>query len=183
MIEKLIILDRDGVINFDSPDFIKSPAEWQPIPGSLEAIAALHKAGYKIAIASNQSGIARNLFSLETLAKIHQKLYDHLANLGAKCDAIFFCPHGPDDGCNCRKPKPGLMQQAENYFGLDFSKVVVPAIGDSLRDLEAAKSAGCKPILVLTGNGQKTLKNLPENLKNVDVFDDLWQASTSLLKQ
>ncbi len=151
---KIAILDRDGVINQDSDAYIKSPDEWIPIPGSLEAIARLSRAGWRVVIASNQSGLARGLFSVETLNAIHAKLRYELAQAGGQVDAIFICPHGPDDGCECRKPKPGMFLDIAKRY--DISLQNVPAVGDSWRDLQAASSAGCTTWLVLTGNGQKT---------------------------
>lgn len=172
----LVILDRDGVININSPDYIKSPEEWHPIPSSLRAIAALNRAGVQIAITTNQSGIGRGLFDTTTLTRIHEKMRTELAKTGGHIDAIFFCPHTPEDNCECRKPKPALLIQALNYFKIDVHQTRVPVIGDSLCDLMAAKSAGGDPILVLTGNGQKTWASLPTDLKNVKVYPDLWCA-------
>lgn len=151
---KLAILDRDGVINQDSDAFVKSPEEWIALPGSLEAIARLSHAGWKVIIASNQSGIARGLFSMDTLNGIHAKLRREVAQAGGLVDAIFVCPHGPDDNCACRKPLPGLFTDIARRY--DVSLAGVPAAGDSLRDLQAAAAAGCSPWLVLTGNGVKT---------------------------
>jgi D-glycero-D-manno-heptose 1,7-bisphosphate phosphatase len=151
---KLIILDRDGVINFDSDAFIKSPDEWIPIPGSLEAIARLNQAGYRVVVATNQSGISRGLFNIVTLNAIHQKLHTAAQLVGADIDAIFFCPHAADDNCDCRKPKPGMLQEIAARF--DVSLKGVPTVGDSLRDLQAGFVAGCTPYLVLTGKGEKT---------------------------
>ena len=151
---KLIILDRDGVINFDSDAFIKSPSEWIPIPGAMEAIARLNRAGYRIAVATNQSGVARGLFSMETLNAIHQKLHASAQQLGADVEAIFFCPHSAADNCDCRKPKPGLLRAIGKRF--DVSLKGVPAVGDSLRDLQAGYVVGCTPYLVLTGKGVMT---------------------------
>ena len=151
---KLIILDRDGVINHDSDDFIKSPDEWIPIPGSLEAIARLHQAGYRVVVCTNQSGIARGLFNIVTLNAIHQKLHAAVRMVGGEIDAIFFCPHAADDNCECRKPKPGMLQEIAKRF--DVSLKGVPTVGDSLRDLQAGFVVGCTPYLVLTGKGEKT---------------------------
>lgn len=151
---KLIVLDRDGVINHDSDAFIKSPDEWRPIPGSLEAIARLCKAGYRIVVATNQSGIARGLFDVATLGAIHAKMHRAVADAGGQIDAIFFCPHGPDEGCPCRKPEPGLFREILARFE---STGTVHAVGDQLRDLQAAHAAGCRPMLVLTGKGGATL--------------------------
>lgn len=167
----LIILDRDGVINQDSPDFIKSPEEWLPIPGSLEAIAKLTRAGHTVVVATNQSGIARGLYSLEMLDKIHQKMQNELAKVGGQIDAIYFCPHGPDDACVCRKPKPGLFLEIANDYRTNFSDAV--AVGDSWRDLQAAQTAGCKAVLVKTGNGKKTLLEYSELNNTIPIYDDL----------
>ncbi len=151
---KLIILDRDGVINFDSDQFIKSPEEWKPIPGSLEAIARLNQAGYRVAVATNQSGIGRGLFDMPMLNAIHNKMHKSLAQVGGRIDAIFFCPHTNDANCDCRKPKSGMIEEIAARF--DVSLQGVPAVGDSLRDLEAAAGLGAQPYLVLTGKGAKT---------------------------
>ncbi|KAA0890214.1 D-glycero-beta-D-manno-heptose 1,7-bisphosphate 7-phosphatase [Pusillimonas sp. ANT_WB101] len=151
---KLAILDRDGVINHESKDFIKTPDEWVALPGSLDAIARLSQAGWRVVIATNQSGLARGLFSMDSLNAIHAKLRREVAQAGGIIDAIFVCPHGPDDGCECRKPKPGMFLDIARRYEIDFSRV--PSVGDSLRDLQAASAAGCKTWLVLTGNGAKT---------------------------
>jgi D-glycero-D-manno-heptose 1,7-bisphosphate phosphatase len=151
---KLIILDRDGVINIDSALYIKSPAEWKALPGSLEAIARLNQAGYKVVIATNQSGIGRGLFDMDTLNAMHEKMHKGLAALGGRVDAIFYCPHTADENCDCRKPKPGMFERIAKLYNLDLTGV--PAIGDSLRDLQAASALGCAPILVRTGKGEKT---------------------------
>ena len=159
---KLVILDRDGVINFDSAQFIKNPAEWKPIPGSLEAIAKLNHAGYRVVIATNQSGIGRGLFDMDTLNSIHEKMHKALFAVGGRVDAIFYCPHAADSDCECRKPKPGMFKRISETLNVDLKGVA--AIGDSLRDLQAAAVYGCKPVLVLTGKGEKTSTegNLPE---------------------
>ncbi len=154
---KLAILDRDGVINQDSEAFVKSPDEWIALPGSLEAIARLSRANWRVVIASNQSGVARGLFSMNTLNAIHAKLRRDVAHAGGSVDAIFVCPHGPDDGCACRKPKPGMFLDIARRYDINLKNV--PAAGDSARDLQAAAAAGCPAWLVLTGNGQKTLNN------------------------
>ena len=146
---KLIILDRDGVINFDSDHFIKSPAEWKPIPGSLEAIARLTQAGYRVVVASNQSGIDRGLFDMDTLNAIHDKMHRAVRTAGGRIDAIFYCPHSADSNCSCRKPKPGMFERIAACFNADLGEAY--AIGDSLRDLQAAARAGAKPVLVLSG--------------------------------
>lgn len=167
---KFVILDRDGVINLDSDHFIKTPDEWIPIAGSLEAIASLNQAGYRVVIASNQSGIGRGLFEMSALNAMHEKMYKALANLGGRVDAIFFCPHTAADGCECRKPKSGLLEQASERFGIELKDV--PIVGDSLRDLEAGVALGCSPHLVLTGKGTRTLQKggLPAGTR---VHDDL----------
>ncbi len=151
---KLIILDRDGVLNHDSDAFIKSPQEWRPIPGSLEAVARLNQAGYRVVVATNQSGVARGLFSMATLNAIHQKMHDAAQQVGANFDAVFFCPHAADDNCDCRKPKPGMLHTVARRF--ETSLKGVPTVGDSLRDLQAGFVVGCVPYLVLTGKGETT---------------------------
>jgi D-glycero-D-manno-heptose 1,7-bisphosphate phosphatase len=173
---RYVLLDRDGVINCDSDDFIKSPEEWLPIAGSLEAIALLNEHGYKVVVITNQSGVARGLFDTVTLEKIHAKMRRMTEEKGGKIDAIYFCPHGPDDDCNCRKPKPGLLEQfaADNHVSL----IGMAAIGDSLRDLQSAQAVGASPILVKTGKGRKTLTENP-NL-NTPVFEDLYDAAKHL---
>ncbi|MCF6281112.1 MAG: D-glycero-beta-D-manno-heptose 1,7-bisphosphate 7-phosphatase [Candidatus Polarisedimenticolaceae bacterium] len=176
---KLIILDRDGVINEDSDDYIKSPDEWIAIPGSLEAIARLNRAGVKVAVATNQSGIARKYFSINILELIHDKMTRSLAHVDGHIDTIVFCPHGPDDGCECRKPKAGMLQQIADHFGCDLNGVYV--IGDSLRDIQAAQTAGAEGILVRTGKGLRTLAAKPSELDNLAIFDDLSQAVDNLL--
>jgi len=175
---KLIILDRDGVINFDSDQFIKSPDEWRPIPGSLEAIARLNQAGYRIAVATNQSGIGRGLFDMPTLNAIHDKMHKSLAQVGGRVDAIFFCPHTNESNCECRKPKSGMIEEIAIRFGVSLKGV--PAVGDSLRDLEAAGRLGAQPYLVLTGKGEKTQAKggLPEGTLT---YPDLASVVSSLL--
>ncbi len=150
---KLVILDRDGTINHDSDQDIKSPAEWKPIPGSLEAIARLTQGGWRVVVATNQSGIARGLFDMTTLNAIHGEMHRAVVQAGGRIDAIFFCPHAADSNCECRKPKPGLLREIASRFGVELDDV--PMIGDSLRDLEAAAAAGAQAYLVLTGNGRK----------------------------
>ena len=152
---KLIILDRDGVINQDSDAFIKSPEEWIPIPGSLEAIARLNQAGYRVVVSTNQSGIARGLFNMPVLNAIHQKMHTAAQLAGADIDAIFFCPHAAADSCDCRKPKPGMLHAIARRFEISLRDV--PVVGDSLRDLQSGFVVGCSPYLVLTGKGEKTL--------------------------
>lgn len=175
---KLVILDRDGVINHDSDAFIKSPDEWIPIAGSLEAIARLNQAGYKVVVATNQSGIARGLFDILTLNAIHQKLHRSAQQAGADIAAIFFCPHAADDNCDCRKPKAGMLENISRRFNVGLKGVAT--VGDSLRDLQAGFVAGCAPFLVKTGKGEKTLAKggLPPGTQ---VFDDLAAVVDHLL--
>lgn len=175
---KLVILDRDGVINFDSAQFIKNPAEWKPIPGSLEAIAKLNQAGYRVVVATNQSGVGRGLFDMDTLNQIHEKMHKALFAVGGRVDAIFYCPHAADSKCDCRKPKPGMFKRIAETMNVDLQGV--PAIGDSLRDLQAGAVMGCKPMLVLTGKGEKTQAegNLPEGTQ---IFADLASAVETLI--
>lgn len=177
---KLAILDRDGVINHDSEAYIKSPDEWVALPGSLDAIARLSRAGWKVVVATNQSGVARGLFSMDTLNAIHAKLRRELAQAGGHIDAIFMCPHGPDDNCACRKPRPGLFHDIARRY--DTPLTGVPAVGDSLRDIQAAHAAGCRTWLVLTGNGARTAESPqlpPDTLVRpslAEVVDD-WLAA------
>ena len=176
---KLIILDRDGVINRDSDEFIKSPAEWVPIPGSLEAIARLNQAGYRVVVATNQSGVARGLFDISILNAIHQKLHSAAQQVGADVDAIFYCPHAADENCDCRKPKPGMLHTIAARFKMSLKGV--PNIGDSLRDLQAGYGVGCVPYLVLTGKGERTFEKggLPPGTL---IFPNLACVVDSLLK-
>ncbi len=175
---RLIVLDRDGVINHDSASFIKSPDEWRPIDGSLEAIAKLNFAGYRVVVATNQSGIGRGLFDMQTLNAIHEKMYQLLSPLGGRIDAVFFCPHTAQAECECRKPQPGLFHAIEQRFHIDLTGV--PCVGDSLRDLQAAAAVGGLPVLVRTGKGEKTLVagNLPEHAW---IFSDLAEVADALL--
>jgi D-glycero-D-manno-heptose 1,7-bisphosphate phosphatase len=175
---KLVVLDRDGVINRDSDQFIKTPEEWRPLPGSLEAIARMNHAGFRVVIATNQSGVGRGLFEMATLNAIHEKMHRALALVGGHVDAVFFCPHTADALCECRKPKTGMLKEIGVRFGVDLTGV--PCIGDSLRDLTAAEAAGAQPILVLTGKGEKTLREggFPNNTV---IFPDLAFAASALL--
>jgi D-glycero-D-manno-heptose 1,7-bisphosphate phosphatase len=175
---QLVILDRDGVINEDSDDFIRSPEEWRPIPGSLEAIARLHRTGWRVVVATNQSGVARGEFDLDTLMRIHEKMHRAVREAGGLIDAVFFCPHGPDDNCACRKPKPGLFHEIAQRLHIELKGV--PAIGDSLRDLQAARAAGARPLLVKTGKGSQTLTH-PVVDADIPVFNDLARAVNALL--
>ena len=174
---KLVVLDRDGTINHDSDQYIKSPAEWQPIKGSLEAIARLTQAGWRVVVATNQSGLARGLFDMATLNAIHDAMHRAVQQAGGRIDAIFFCPHAADSNCECRKPRPGLLREIASRLDVELDGV--PMIGDSLRDLEAAAAAGAKPYLVLTGKGKKTRAagGLPPG---TEVFPDLAAVAARL---
>ena len=175
---KLVILDRDGVINQDSDQFIKNTTEWKPIPGSLEAIAKLNHAGYRVVIASNQSGIGRGLLDMGALNAINDKMYRVLAQVGGRIDALFYCPHAADANCDCRKPKAGMFIDISQRFNVDLAGV--PSVGDSLRDLQAAASVGAQPMLVLTGKGNKTQAagGLPEG---TPVSADLAEAVRNIV--
>jgi len=179
--EKLIVLDRDGVINEDSDAYIKSPDEFIPIPGSLDAISKLNHAGYKVVVATNQSGLARGYFDQHTLELMHQKLDTLLKEAGGRIDKIYVCPHGPRDNCSCRKPEPGLLTQILADYGVKAEEVI--AIGDSLRDLQAAEMVNMVPVLVRTGKGLSTESDIAndELFAHVKVFDDLKDAVDQLL--
>jgi len=174
---RLIVLDRDGVINQDSDLYIKSPDEWIPLPGSLEAIARLNQWGWRVVVCTNQSGIGRGLFGMDTLNAIHDKMIKAAAHAGGSIDAVFFCPHTNADACDCRKPKAGMLREIAARYNTDMAGV--PVIGDSLRDLQSAVAIGARPMLVLTGKGQKTRLDpaLPEG---TPVFTDLAAAVKSL---
>jgi len=175
---KLAILDRDGVINYDSDQYIKSPAEWRPIPGAIEAIARLHQAGFRIAVATNQSGIGRGLFDMATLNAINDKMMELVFRQGGRIDALFFCTHTATEECACRKPRTGMYEEIAARFHTELKGV--PAVGDSLKDLQAAEVVGAQPILVLTGKGAKTREEggLP---RKTLVFEDLAEASRYLV--
>ncbi len=176
MSRRLVILDRDGVINRDSDAFIKSPDEWEALPGSLEAIGILSAAGFDVAVATNQSGIGRKLLDRPALEAIHDKMRREAREQGGDIGKIEYCPHHPDDQCDCRKPKPGLLLKLSRSYGVPLENV--PMIGDSLRDIEAARAVGGRPILVLTGNGEKTADELDEH--EVEVYADLQAAVVAL---
>jgi D-glycero-D-manno-heptose 1,7-bisphosphate phosphatase len=177
---RMIILDRDGVINQDSDDYIKNADEWIPIPGSLEAIKRLKKAGYLVTVASNQSGISRGLFSEDDLKAIHDKMHRMLAARGASVDGVFYCPHGPQSNCICRKPKPGLLIQIAREYDINLSET--PFVGDKIADIRAAEIVNAKPILVRTGKGEFVMQNCPEAV-NVPVYDDLAHFVRETLKK
>ena len=176
---RYILLDRDGVINHDSDAFIKSPDEWQPIEGSLEAIALLNLAGFKVIIVTNQSGVAKGLLDENMLANIHSKMIQLVNNKGGDIEAIYYCPHGADSDCECRKPKPGMLETFAKDFDVTLSTITV--IGDSLRDLQAAEAVGAEPILVKTGKGQITLLNNPD--LNFLVFENLYDAAKHIVSR
>ena len=178
---KLIILDRDGVINYDSNDFIKTPDEWIPIPGSLEAIAKLNHSGFRVFVATNQSGLGRGLFDIETLNAIHLKMITELQKKGGRIDAILFCPHIPESHCDCRKPRPSMYEQIAKRTNQSLQDV--PVIGDSMRDLEAAISVGARPILVKTGKGEQTILQYSDFLTGIDCFNNLAQAADNLVAE
>lgn len=176
---KLVILDRDGVINYDSASYISSPDDWQPLPGSLEAIAKLTQAGYHVVVATNQSAIGRGLLEMATLNAIHDKMHRSVVQAGGRIDAVFYCPHGQDDDCRCRKPKAGLLEEISRRFNTDLKDV--SSIGDALRDLQAAAAAGAQPVLVLTGKGEQTQRSseLPAGTR---IYADLAAAAKSIIK-
>ena len=175
-----VILDRDGVINYDSDEYIKSPAEWRPIPGSLDAIAQLNRAGFHVLIVTNQSGVARGLYDIETLDTIHEKFVHELASVGGYVEEIFFCPHHPDEHCHCRKPKPGLLYEIQEKYPVNMTETFF--IGDSFTDVKAAQAVGCMPLLVMTGKGELSLEKYPE-LLNVPNFPDLAHAVQFVLSR
>lgn len=180
---RLVILDRDGVINRDSANFIRTPEQWEPLPGSLNAISRLTREEYRVVIATNQSGISRGYFDLDVLNHIHSRMVERLRKLGGSVDAIFVCPHGPDDGCNCRKPAPGMFLDIADRLGVRLNGV--PAVGDSMRDLAAANKVGALPILVRSGKNEAGLgpgQNLvDETLGEVPTFTDLAEFTDALL--
>jgi D-glycero-D-manno-heptose 1,7-bisphosphate phosphatase len=179
---KLIILDRDGTINEDRDDYVKSPDDWVPIPGALEAIARLNHAGWHLVVASNQSGLGRGLFDMAALNAMHAKMNSLLAKVGGRIDAVFFCPHSPDEGCDCRKPLPGLFRQIGERYGVDLHQV--PVVGDSLRDLEAGAAVGCQPHLVRTGKGAFTeVGSLLQKVPGTVVHADLAAFAEHLIQQ
>ncbi len=177
---KLVILDRDGVINEDYDNFIKSPEEWIAIPGSLEAIARLKQHDFTVAVATNQSGIARGLYSVKTLDNIHDKMHQAVKKAGGHIAAVYYCPHVNEDNCDCRKPKSKMAEDIGRQFSVDLNNV--PGIGDSLRDLQAFANVGCQPMLVLTGKGKKTLAEgkLPDNTL---VFNNLAEAVQHIITE
>jgi len=178
---RLVILDRDGVINHDSDDFVRTPAEWLPINGSIEAIASLSNAGFTVAVATNQSGIGRKLIDKPALDAMHEKLRSLVNDAGGDVDRIVYCPHHPDDGCECRKPAPGLYRQLSRQYGVPLDGV--PIVGDTERDLLAARAVNGRPILVLTGNGAQTAADLQQRGDDVETFADLDAVATRLIAE
>jgi len=176
---KLVILDRDGVINQDSAAYIKTPEEWIALPGSLEAIAKLTQAGYRVVVATNQSGVGRGLFDMATLNSIHDRMHRAVAQAGGRIDAVFYCPHAEEASCRCRKPKAGLLEEIGRRFNTELKDI--PVIGDALRDLQAAAAVGAQPILVLTGKGERTQRagGLPAGTK---IYADLAAVVKSLVR-
>jgi len=177
--DKLVILDRDGVINHDSQDYIKTPEEWQPLPGSLNAIAALNAAGFRVVVVSNQSGIGRGLFSETEFSQIHRKMTSAVRAAGGEIAGFYYCPHRPDDDCDCRKPRPGLLERVKADFNISLAGV--PLIGDKITDVELARRVGARPILVLTGYWQDTVAALDDN--GVESFADLAAAARALIAE
>ena len=175
----LVIVDRDGVVNEDSAEYIKSVAEWQPVPGSLEALAALHRGGFDVAVVTNQSGVARGLFSQATLEAIHERMRAAVEAAGGRLAAVHYCPHLPTDGCDCRKPRVGLLRALEHERGTPL--VGVPFVGDRLSDIDAAVAVGARPLLVRTGSGAATEHALGG--RRVEVFDDLAAAAAAILEE
>ena len=178
--ERFLFLDRDGVINLDSDNYIRSVSAWVPIPGSIDAIANLTHAGFRIVIVTNQSGLGRGYFDIGILNAMHRKLHDLISSRGGHIEMIVFCPHSPDEGCICRKPLPGLLYQTQARTGIDLRGV--PLIGDSVKDIQAAKQVGMVPILVRTGKGIQALASGDSILKDIQFYDDLKSASEDLIK-
>jgi D-glycero-D-manno-heptose 1,7-bisphosphate phosphatase len=178
---RLVILDRDGVINRDSDEFVKSPAEWIPLDGSIEAIAMLSGAGFDVAVATNQSGIGRGLLDRPALVAIHDKMRRSVSEAGGDIGKIVFCPHRPDDDCDCRKPKPGLLLELSRQYGVPL--INVPVVGDSARDIDAARAVGARPILVLTGNGESAAATLDAEGAAVETFNDLLSVAKRLVEE
>jgi len=176
----LVMMDRDGVINQDSPDYIKSPKEWIPIPHSLNAITRLNHAGHQVVVVTNQSGVGRGYYAMDTLEDIHKKMHDALSVIGGHIDALYICPHSPDDGCDCRKPKPGMLMNVAKDFNADLKQAYF--VGDSLRDMQAAQQVGALPILVRTGNGNETLKKHKLALQEIPVYADLSEVVGAIIE-
>lgn len=174
-----VLLDRDGVINEDSDLFIKCPEEWLPIPGSLEAIALLNQQNIKVVVITNQSGLARGYYDMSVLEKIHAKMHTMAAQQGGSIEAVYFCPHGPEDQCVCRKPKPGLLTQFSQDYNTSLTNI--PFVGDTIRDIEAGLAVGAKPILVKSGKGNNTIKKFPD--LDVPVFENLYEATQFIITE
>ena len=177
MAQAYVLLDRDGVINQDSDDYIKTPDEWRPIPGSIEAITLLNEHGYKVIVITNQSGLARGMYDLDTLEQIHAKMLRLCKNHNGQIEAIFFCPHLPDDGCTCRKPETGLLEQFSNQYQVDLNNIYF--VGDTLKDIQAGRRVNAQPLLVKTGKGLRTIADNPKI--DVPIFKDLYHAAQYII--
>lgn len=177
---RLILLDRDGVINYDSPDYIRDADQWIPIPGSLEAIAALKQTGYLVAVCTNQAGVGRGLMSRAALDRIHERMAATLAGLGVVLDGLRFCPHRPEDDCTCRKPRPGMLSATMDDLGVPPSRAVY--VGDTLKDVQAAQAAGCRAVLVRTGHGAE-VEGRARRMGVDWVADDLWEFARQFLEE
>lgn len=180
--QRLVVLDRDGTLNEEPEDFLRSADDWKPLPGALEAVAQLNQQGWRVVIASNQTGLGRGLFDVATLNEVHARMHKLMAQAGARVEAVFFCPHGPEDGCDCRKPQPGLFQQISQRFGAPLSQMI--AVGDSVRDAQAAVAAGCQAHLVLTGQSLKHRDGTrPEGLPpDVQIHTDLLAFAQAVIR-
>jgi D-glycero-D-manno-heptose 1,7-bisphosphate phosphatase len=182
-IPRLVILGRDGILNVYREDHVKSPDEWEPIPGALEAVARLNHAGWHTVVATNQAGIGRGMIDMASINTVHQRMMQRLAEVGGRVDAVFFCPHTPEDNCECRKPKPGLMKQIAQRYGIELR--TVPMVVDTLRDLQAARAAGCEPHLVRTGRAaaltDAQVVEMVQQVPATEVHDDLSDFAEFLL--
>ncbi len=182
---KLVILGRDGILNRFREDHVKEPAEWEPIPGALEAVARLNHAGWHVVVATNQAGIGRGMIDMAAVNAVHLQMIKLLAARGGRLDAVFFCPHAPEEHCDCRKPQPGMMHDIANRYGVDLAQV--PMVADTLRDLQAARAAGCPPHLVRTGRaalaGEAELAQWVAAVPGTTVHDDLSAFASHLLQQ
>jgi D-glycero-D-manno-heptose 1,7-bisphosphate phosphatase len=182
---RLVILGRDGILNAFREDHVKDPAEWRSLPGALEAVARLNQGGWQVVVATNQAGIGRGMFDMASLNAVHAHMMKELALQGGRIDAVFFCPHAPEDMCDCRKPLPGLLHDIARRFGVDLRHV--PMVGDTLRDLEAAQAAGCEAHLVLTGRAagldEAALARMLERVPTTRLHADLGAFADHLLRR